>query len=109
MQPVYAGIIVKTRELTVMNMMAGQLASDALNQILKYAVKQERPQGEQHMLDFCAIDHSYCSYKADSWEMGMVSLLRTANTWDILLSSSFCIYTSDTNLCLTGMDCNGWT
>lgn len=46
LQPVYAGIIVKTRELTVINMMAGQLASDVFNHVLKYTIKQERPHSE---------------------------------------------------------------
>ncbi|KAF8322485.1 PAP2-domain-containing protein [Clavulina sp. PMI_390] len=44
LMPVYAGIIVKTRELTVINMMLGQLANDVFNHILKYTIKQERPQ-----------------------------------------------------------------
>lgn len=32
-----------------MNMMLGQLASDVFNHILKYAIKEERPQGEQRV------------------------------------------------------------
>jgi len=43
LMPAYAGIIVKTRELTVINMVAGQLASDLFNSVLKHIVKQERP------------------------------------------------------------------
>ncbi|KAF8505063.1 PAP2-domain-containing protein [Gautieria morchelliformis] len=39
----YAALAVQTRELLIINMWAGQLACEALNWLLKRAIKQDRP------------------------------------------------------------------
>lgn len=44
-QPAYAVLAVYTRELTIINMWAGQLLSEGLNLVLKHTFKQERPVG----------------------------------------------------------------
>jgi hypothetical protein len=44
-QPAYAVLAVHTRELTIINMWAGQLLSEGLNLVLKRIFKQERPVG----------------------------------------------------------------
>ncbi|EGO22467.1 hypothetical protein SERLADRAFT_362704 [Serpula lacrymans var. lacrymans S7.9] len=43
LMPAYAVLAVQTRELTIINMWAGQLLSEALNLVLKRTIKQERP------------------------------------------------------------------
>ncbi|KAJ6498337.1 PAP2 superfamily-domain-containing protein [Mycena vulgaris] len=42
-QPAYAVLAVQTREYLIIMMWAGQLAGEALNLVLKHAVKQNRP------------------------------------------------------------------
>ncbi|KAH7915271.1 hypothetical protein BJ138DRAFT_147648 [Hygrophoropsis aurantiaca] len=43
LMPAYAVLTVQTRELTIINMWAGQLISEGLNLVLKHVIKQERP------------------------------------------------------------------
>jgi dolichyldiphosphatase len=45
LMPAYAVLAVHTRELTIINMWAGQLLSEGLNLVLKRIFKQERPVG----------------------------------------------------------------
>ncbi|KAL4062580.1 hypothetical protein J3A83DRAFT_4310390 [Scleroderma citrinum] len=48
--PAYAVLAVQTRELTIINMWAGQLASEGLNLVLKRIFKEERPpEGKLHL------------------------------------------------------------
>jgi len=43
LMPAYAVLAVQTRELTIINMWAGQLLSEVLNLVVKHIVKEERP------------------------------------------------------------------
>lgn len=48
--PAYAVLAVQTRELTIINMWAGQLVSEGLNLVLKRIFKEERPaEGQLHL------------------------------------------------------------
>ncbi|KAH0836761.1 PAP2 superfamily-domain-containing protein [Lanmaoa asiatica] len=62
LMPAYAALAVQTRELTIINMWAGQLFSEALNWILKHIIKEERPNGSNLHLNGYGFPSSHSQY-----------------------------------------------
>ncbi|KAF8448908.1 hypothetical protein L210DRAFT_3609402 [Boletus edulis BED1] len=62
LMPAYAALAVQTRELTIINMWAGQCASEALNLVLKHIVKEERPNGSNVHLNGYGFPSSHSQY-----------------------------------------------
>ncbi|KAG2103140.1 uncharacterized protein F5147DRAFT_746768 [Suillus discolor] len=62
LMPAYAVLAVYTRELTIINMWAGQLLSEALNLVLKHIFKQERPVDSQLHLNGYGFPSSHSQY-----------------------------------------------
>ncbi|KAH7921235.1 PAP2-domain-containing protein [Leucogyrophana mollusca] len=62
LMPAYAVLAVQTRELTIINMWAGQLLSEGLNLVLKHAIKQERPAGNNLHLNGYGFPSSHSQY-----------------------------------------------
>ncbi|KAG2051048.1 hypothetical protein BDR06DRAFT_990593 [Suillus hirtellus] len=62
LMPAYAVLAVYTRELTIINMWAGQLLSEGLNLVLKHTFKQERPVDSQLHLNGYGFPSSHSQY-----------------------------------------------
>ncbi|KIJ65535.1 hypothetical protein HYDPIDRAFT_88083 [Hydnomerulius pinastri MD-312] len=62
LMPAYAVLAVQTRELTIINMWAGQLLSEGLNLVLKHIVKEERPDDSKLHLNGYGFPSSHSQY-----------------------------------------------
>ncbi|KAG2075632.1 hypothetical protein BDR04DRAFT_1005067 [Suillus decipiens] len=62
LMPAYAALAVQTRELTIINMWAGQFLSEGLNLVLKHSFKQERPDDSQLHLNGYGFPSSHSQY-----------------------------------------------
>ncbi|KAG0709437.1 hypothetical protein DFH29DRAFT_230685 [Suillus ampliporus] len=62
LMPAYAVLAVQTRELTIINMWAGQLLSEGFNLVLKHVIKQERPADGQIHLNGYGFPSSHSQY-----------------------------------------------
>lgn len=62
LMPAYAVLAVQTRELTIINMWAGQLLSEGLNLVLKHVFKQERPVDSHLHLNGYGFPSSHSQY-----------------------------------------------
>lgn len=62
LMPAYAALAVQTRELTIINMWAGQLLSEGLNLVLKHVFKQERPVDSHLHLNGYGFPSSHSQY-----------------------------------------------
>ncbi|KAH7890876.1 hypothetical protein F5I97DRAFT_1923364 [Phlebopus sp. FC_14] len=62
LMPAYAALAVQTRELTIINMWAGQLLSEALNLVLKHIFKEERPDNSKLHLNGYGFPSSHSQY-----------------------------------------------
>ncbi|KAF9240607.1 hypothetical protein BU15DRAFT_73838 [Melanogaster broomeanus] len=62
LMPAYAVLAVQTRELTVINMWAGQFLSEGLNFTLKHIVKAERPADSKLHLNGYGFPSSHSQY-----------------------------------------------
>jgi hypothetical protein len=83
------------REMTILNMWAGQFYCEAFNLVIKRLVKQARPPGK---LSYgCRINLDLTLIFQEAWAMAMVFPLLTASTWGTSQLSCFSICTSDTN------------
>ena len=84
------------REMTILNMWAGQFCCEGFNLVIKRIVKQARPPGT---LSYAGVRISLdvtLIYQV-VWGMAMVFPLLIASTWGTLQLSWFSICTSDTN------------
>ncbi|KAG2137621.1 uncharacterized protein EDB93DRAFT_1091072 [Suillus bovinus] len=62
LMPAYAVLAVYTRELTIINMWAGQFLSEGLNLVLKRIIKEERPADSQLHLNGYGFPSSHSQY-----------------------------------------------
>ncbi|KAG9313107.1 hypothetical protein JVU11DRAFT_6557 [Chiua virens] len=62
LMPAYAVLAVQTRELTIINMWAGQFLSEVFNYILKHIIKEERPDGSSLHLNGYGFPSSHSQY-----------------------------------------------
>ncbi|KAG1734034.1 uncharacterized protein EDB91DRAFT_619496 [Suillus paluster] len=62
LMPAFAILTVQTRELTIINMWAGQFLSEGLNLLLKRIIKQERPVDSQLHLNGYGFPSSHSQY-----------------------------------------------
>ncbi|KAJ7117852.1 PAP2-domain-containing protein [Mycena epipterygia] len=62
LMPAYAALAVQTREYIIIMMWAGQLAGEALNLVLKHAIKQERPSSPDSAANGYGFPSSHSQY-----------------------------------------------
>lgn len=92
LMPAYAVLAVQTRELTIINMWAGQFFSEGLNIVLKRTFKEERPPDSKLHLDGYGFPSSHSQYMGYFGAFLICHLYfrhRFASTGNALLDRSF--------------------
>ncbi|KAI6041331.1 hypothetical protein EDC04DRAFT_2867323 [Pisolithus marmoratus] len=92
LMPAYAALAVQTRELTIINMWAGQFFSEGLNIVLKRAFREERPPDSKLHLNgygFPSSHSQYMGYFGAFLTCHLYFRHRFASTGNVLLDRSF--------------------
>ncbi|OAX39604.1 hypothetical protein K503DRAFT_72546 [Rhizopogon vinicolor AM-OR11-026] len=92
LMPAFAVLAVQTRELTIINMWAGQFLSEGFNLVLKHIIKQERPSDSQFHLNgygFPSSHSQYMGYFSAFLTCHMYFRHRFASTGSMLLDQFF--------------------
>ncbi|KAJ7224141.1 hypothetical protein GGX14DRAFT_648651 [Mycena pura] len=89
-QPAYAALAIQTREYIIIIMWAGQFAGEALNLVLKHAIRQERPSySAAHGYGFPSSHSQYMGYFTTFLILHLYFRHRFASTGYSILDSAW--------------------